>query len=230
MEKAFCIVLYTLLVISCLQLFVITCAKPIPATEEAAVNKTECNCNGTNLTMMVDGHFLHNWLKFNSHHSIRHLSEEAGKLLVNYEQVRIVLIFHLWSQSVANYLAIGINFYILIYCFAIIYLQLEPCYYEYNKSFNWTYHRSQPVTHVLLKQLYNVFILHRRFIQEKLLVSGIDIYTNKSLNVINRELNQNIAQLYYVVSKSLHVAIASMHAKLFSYNNLLNVHVNYIIK
>ena len=81
MEK----VLYTLLAVSCLQLFVITCAKPIPATEEAAaVNKTECNCNSTNLTMMVDGDFLLKWVKsFNSHHSISHLSKAAGNLLFN---------------------------------------------------------------------------------------------------------------------------------------------------
>ena len=79
-----------LLVASCLQLFAITWAKPLPATEEAAVNETDCNCNGTNLTMIVDGHFLHNWLKFNSHHSIRHLSEEAGNLSDNYLQVRSI--------------------------------------------------------------------------------------------------------------------------------------------
>ena len=65
------------------QLFAIIWAKPQPATEEAAVNETDCNCNGTNLTMMVDGQFLHKWLKFNSHHSIRHLSEPAGYLTVN---------------------------------------------------------------------------------------------------------------------------------------------------
>ena len=83
MEKAFCIALYTLLVASCLQLFAITSAKPRPAAEEAAVNETDCNCNGTNLTIMVDGQFLHKWLKFDSHHSIRHLSEPAGYLTVN---------------------------------------------------------------------------------------------------------------------------------------------------
>ena len=87
MDKAFCIALYTLLVVSCLKLFAITWAKPISATEEAAVNKTECNSNGTNLMMIVDGHFLHNWLKFNSHHSIRHLSvvfEIFGEVATKY--------------------------------------------------------------------------------------------------------------------------------------------------
>ena len=84
MEKAFCIALYTLLAVSCLQIFAITCAKPIPTTEEAAVNETECNCNGTNLTMIIDGDFLLKWLKsFNSHHSISHLSKAAGNLVFN---------------------------------------------------------------------------------------------------------------------------------------------------
>ena len=44
MEKGFCIALYTLLVASCLQLFAISWAKPQPATEEEAVNETDCNC------------------------------------------------------------------------------------------------------------------------------------------------------------------------------------------
>ena len=66
-------ILYTLLVASCFQQFAITLVKPLPATEESAVNETACDCSGTNLAMMVDGNFLHKWLKFNAHHSIRHL-------------------------------------------------------------------------------------------------------------------------------------------------------------
>ena len=93
-EKAFCIILYTLLVASCLQLFAITLAKPLPATEEAAINETahNCNCNDTNLTMMVDGNFLHKWLKFNAHHSIRHLSEAAGNLAANTNDLQVSII------------------------------------------------------------------------------------------------------------------------------------------
>ena len=98
-EKAFCIILYMLLVASCLQLFAITLAKSLPATEEAAVNETACNCNGTNLTMMVDGDFLHKWLKFNAHHSIRHLSEAAGNLATNTNDLQVSIICQLYTVS-----------------------------------------------------------------------------------------------------------------------------------
>ena len=94
-EKAFYIILYKLLVASCLQLFAITLAKPLPATEEAVVNETNCNCNSTNLTMMVDGDFLPKWLKFNAHHSIRHLSEAAGNLAVDTNNLQVSIFYYL---------------------------------------------------------------------------------------------------------------------------------------
>ena len=52
---------------------------PLPANE-TVINETDCYCNGTNLTMMVDKHFLDHWLKFDGKHSIRHLSEAAADL------------------------------------------------------------------------------------------------------------------------------------------------------
>ena len=73
------LVLCTFCAASCLQLLLATRAMPLSANR-AAINETDCYCNATNLTMMVDGHFLHKWLKFNSHHSVRHLSEAAKKL------------------------------------------------------------------------------------------------------------------------------------------------------
>lgn len=83
-------VLCTFCVVSWLQLLQTARAMPVllPQNEtvlgnETVVNKTDCNCNGTNLTMMMDGHFLHKWLEYNSHHSIRHLSESARDLAAN---------------------------------------------------------------------------------------------------------------------------------------------------
>ena len=32
------------------------------------------------MTMMIDQQFLHNWMKYNSDHSIRYLTEAAGNL------------------------------------------------------------------------------------------------------------------------------------------------------
>ena len=82
----------------------------------------------------------------------------------------------------------------------MLFLQTEDCYYNYRKNFNLTYDELQPVTHALLRQFYNGFILHRRFVQEKLLVLWINKDLRRQLNKINRELNQNIARLYHVVS------------------------------
>ena len=79
-EKLFYFVLCTLCVTSCLKLLTTAKAKPLLANE-TVVNETNCYCNGTNLTMKVDRHFLHKWLKFNTKHSIRHLSEAAGNLM-----------------------------------------------------------------------------------------------------------------------------------------------------
>ena len=65
--------------ITCLQL-VESRAIPLSAANETLTNETDCRCSSTNLTASVDGHFLHKWLKFSSHHSIRHLSEAARDL------------------------------------------------------------------------------------------------------------------------------------------------------
>lgn len=87
LERVFYFALCTLLAVSCLQLLATTEAKPLPAdhNETSLENQTRpevtCQCNRTNLTMMVDGHFLYKWRAFDTHHSIRHLSESAAKLV-----------------------------------------------------------------------------------------------------------------------------------------------------
>ena len=79
-------------------------------------------------------------------------------------------------------------------------LQTKDCSYAYSNNLNLDYHHSQPVTHVLLKQFYNVFVLHKKFIKGKLLKLKIgNIYT-KQLGNVHKELNKNIARLYHVVS------------------------------
>ena len=82
---------FVMLLTICLQLFAATTrAAPLPqVTDKTAISETDCSCNRTNLTMMVDGHFLHKWLKFNTHHSIRHLSEAAGNLADNTEHLQV---------------------------------------------------------------------------------------------------------------------------------------------
>ena len=86
MESRIYFALCALFVVSYVQLLGATKAKP----HGTVINETRCRCNSSNLTMMVDGQFLHKWLKFNTRHSIRHLSEAAGNLaeLTYYLQVR----------------------------------------------------------------------------------------------------------------------------------------------
>ena len=188
-------------VVSCLQLLQTVRAMPVPLPQnetvlenKTVVNETNCNCNGTNLTMMMDGQFLRKWLEYNSHHSVRHLSESARNLAANTDgfQVRAGAIY---SNILLHNIHISHSFIL-----SIIFLQTQSCYYEYSNNFNLTYHRSQPVTHALLRQFYNGFILHRRFIQEKFLILWINKHLRKQLNAINRELNWNIARLHHVVS------------------------------
>ena len=84
LEKMFCFTLYILLVFGCLHLLAVTKAKALPVVTEdleVVVNETDCNCNRTNLTMTIHEQFLFNWLEFNSHHSIRHLTEAAADLV-----------------------------------------------------------------------------------------------------------------------------------------------------
>ena len=106
-EKVFNFAVFTALVISCSQLLTTAKAKPLPAEgasdadynatawKNQTIFKSNCQCNTTNLTMMVNGNFLYKWrASFDSdhlseaqkcntrepsdhHHSIRHLSEAA---------------------------------------------------------------------------------------------------------------------------------------------------------
>ena len=117
-ERTIYFALYTFCVLSCLQLLQTVGAVPVPLPQnetvlgnETAVNETNCNCNGTNLTMMMDGQFLHKWLGYNSHHSIRHLSESARNLAANTYDLQVR----------AGKLAIAIS-YILLHnvCIAIL--------------------------------------------------------------------------------------------------------------
>ena len=78
-----------------------------------------------------------------------------------------------------------------------------PCTYQSNSNLKLDYDSLQPITLAHLKQFYSVFILHRRFIKEKLLFNDkirIQIHHKKQLRKINNELNKNIAHIYYVVS------------------------------
>ena len=71
---------------------------------------------------------------------------------------------------------------------------------EYKSNFNLTY-TSGPVTHAHLRQFYNAFVLHRRFITDKLLkLPMLPKYIKNPLHDISEELNKNIACLYHVVS------------------------------
>ena len=90
-----------LLVVSYLQLFVTTVARPLPVTDdsEAAVNETtDCTCNRTNMTMMIDQQFLHNWMKYNSDHSIRHLTEAAGNLADDTNRLQVSIAIELMQE------------------------------------------------------------------------------------------------------------------------------------
>ena len=94
LERVFNFAVCAILVASCLQLLAAVEAKPLPARsaddnatswENQTLPEDNCQCNGTNLTMMVDGHFLYKWrtsfnARFNHDHSIRRLSEAARNL------------------------------------------------------------------------------------------------------------------------------------------------------
>ena len=106
-ERIFSFAMYTALVISGLQIITTAMAKPLPSEGASDTNynattwknqtilKNSCQCNSTNLAMIVDGNFLYKWrASFDSdhlpnaekcsthepshhHHSIKHLSEAA---------------------------------------------------------------------------------------------------------------------------------------------------------
>ena len=103
-ERTIYFVLCTFCVASWLQLLATVRAMPLPQNETVVgnvkvVNATDCYCNGTNLTMMVDDHFLHKWRGYNSHHSIRHLSESARNLAAH----TILLQVRARQSYIANY-------------------------------------------------------------------------------------------------------------------------------
>ena len=98
-ERLLCFTLHMLIVVSYLQLLTITEAKPLPVTghPEVAVNETGCKCNRTNLTMMINEQFLYNWMKFNGHHSVRHLTEAAGDLVDDTNHLQVSKYFASYS-------------------------------------------------------------------------------------------------------------------------------------
>ena len=132
-EKVYNFAVYTALVVSCLQLLTTVKAKPLPAEDASdaaadynattwknqTISKNSCQCNSTNLTMMVDGNFLYKWRSsFDSdhlseaqkcnthepshhHHSIRHLSEAAKCLEddTEYLEVSIASLRIIWDAN-----------------------------------------------------------------------------------------------------------------------------------
>ena len=98
-ERLFYFTLHMLIVVSYLQLLTITEAKPLPVTghPEVTVNETGCKCNHTNLTMMINEQFLYNWMKFNGHHSVRHLTEAAGDLVDDTNHLQVSKYFASYS-------------------------------------------------------------------------------------------------------------------------------------
>ena len=90
----------------------------------------------------------------------------------------------------------------------VLCLQTITCYNGYSKHFNLNYHRSQPVTHALLRQFYNGFLLHDKFIELKLLVRPIRRHLRSQLNMIKTELGHNIARLHQVVSKTVDLFVS----------------------
>ena len=87
-EKLLYSVLCILYSFSCLQLLATVKAMPLSQNETVA-NETECHCSGTNLSMVVDRHYLNKWLEFKSHHSIRHLSEAAQRLKADTDGLQV---------------------------------------------------------------------------------------------------------------------------------------------
>ena len=67
-------------------------------------------------------------------------------------------------------------------------------------SLNLTYHPSHNVTHILLKEFFNGFVVHERFINDELLVLRINKNLKRQLRIISTELDHIIVRLYYVVS------------------------------
>ena len=95
MEQVFKIALCAILVIGGLQLLQKVAAKPLPAADldDEGFNATstnltvECQCNETNLTMMVDEHFLCRWRI--GHHSISSLTEACAKALETFDDLQV---------------------------------------------------------------------------------------------------------------------------------------------
>ena len=98
-------------------------------------------------------------------------------------------------MAIANYACIRI--YIYHFCSVHSY-----CGYLYNGNLSLDHDFLQPITHAHLKQFYSVFILHRRFIKERLLNNDeIKLSTKGLLKKVNDEINKTIVHLYCVVYK-----------------------------
>ena len=95
MEKVFKIALCAILVIGGLQLLQKVGAKPLPAADphDEGFNATstnltvECQCNQTNLTMMVDEHFLCRWRI--GPHSISSLTKACAVALGIFDDLQV---------------------------------------------------------------------------------------------------------------------------------------------
>ena len=73
-----------------------------------------------------------------------------------------------------------------------------------NYTLNLTFRSSHNITYNLLRQFYNGYVLHRRFINEMLLArTDIRVSHKRQLRLIKKELEHNIAHIYYLVSPSL---------------------------
>ena len=96
----------------------------------------------------------------------------------------------------------------------------HSCYSKYKSNFKLTY-ASGPVTHVQLRQFYNAFVLHRRFIIDRLLKiypPRVSVY-KANLHYISEELNKDIPYLYHVVR----------HRQQQSWDNLVTCNLSYVI-
>ena len=109
-----------------------------------------------------------------------------------------------------GYVAMDLRMYVVDV--SLLFLQTMDCD---NYTLNLTYCSSQNITHTLLRQFYNGYVLHTRFINEILLVkTDIRVSYKKQLKVIKKELEYNIAHIYYLVSLNL-TCVANYIAKYY---------------
>lgn len=108
MEQVLKFALCTILVVSGLQLLLTAGGKPLSTgaadlddedyNETCCENQTnpvvECQCNETNLTMMVDGHFLCHWRAVNGRHSISSLTKAVALALPIFHRTQVCTILY----------------------------------------------------------------------------------------------------------------------------------------